>query len=58
MREGYTVDNFIDFSIDIFIEVINFKKQNKVINLGRIDENSLNDYKDEYSIGVWKIKSK
>jgi hypothetical protein len=58
MREGYIVTNRINYSLYKFIEVTNFKILNEVLNLGWINENKLNKSKNQYTVGVWKIKSK
>jgi len=58
MREGYKIDCFINYSFDKFIEVINFESLNEVLNLGWTNENKLNESKNKYTVGVWKIKSK
>jgi hypothetical protein len=38
--------------------VTNFKSSNEVLNLGWINVNKLNKSKNQYTVGVWKIKSK
>ena len=58
MREGYIIQNFINFEMDRFIEVVNIKSENEVMNFGWQKIESIKIFKDEDSIGVWKIKSK
>jgi len=58
MREGYIIENFINFETDRFIEVINIKSENEVMNFGWQKIEAMKNIKDDERVGVWKIKSK
>lgn len=56
MKPGYKVYNGYLFNFSNCVLVDNYDKINSVESFC-IDYKDLQDYKDIYSIGVWKIKS-
>ncbi len=55
MKKGYSVDNGPIFENDKCILVDNDKINNEVLNLP-LKECDINEFSDENTIGVWKIK--
>ena len=55
MKAGYTVVNTLMIG-DKLIEVINYERTNKVLNMGWIFPETPYKLKDENTVGIWKLK--
>ena len=55
MKAGYTVVN-TSIRGDKLIEVINYERTNKVVNMGWIFTETPYKLKDSNTVGIWKLK--
>lgn len=57
MKKGYSVESFNPLSFDNCIIVDNYIDENCVVNTP-LNKAYIKEFKDSFTIGVWKIKNK